>query len=74
VSTKVARQLLEDAGTTMRNPGPSRPHELDDQAWLSAAYSNASLEQIAAELGCSPTTVARALERCGITRRRSGPR
>jgi hypothetical protein len=32
ISTKAARPMLEDAGTTMRNPGPALPPEFDNQS------------------------------------------
>lgn len=55
-------------------PLPGRPAELIDEAWLRHEYLDRrrTMPEIAAELGVSPTNVARATSRYGIHRRPRG--
>ena len=64
------------AQTLARPPDRSRLPELADGGWLKAEYETAgrSTVGIAAELGCHPSTVAKALARHGIPARPNGQR
>lgn len=64
----VMEQLSLALPATRRAPDP----RLDDPAWLAAAYATRDMASIAAELGCSPTTVGARMQQHGIRPRRAG--
>jgi len=75
VSTKTVLNRLARAGVDRRRRGaPQLLTRLDDRSWLAAQYGHAhrSAAELAAELGCSETSVLEALHRHGITVRRRG--
>src|SRR5829696_3246003 len=76
---ETVRRALERAGVPRRGRGPQQTAAIRARLqtdWLQVRYvdDGATLEQIAAEVGCSTTTVGLALQRAGIPRRASGGR
>ncbi|MHB8449985.1 MAG: hypothetical protein ACYDAQ_05995 [Mycobacteriales bacterium] len=75
-SVGTLRAALRRAGlpTTRAGSHPARLSRLNQREWLEAQYvtERKTDQEIAAGLGCHPATVARALRRAGIARRRGG--
>ncbi|WP_394278380.1 LysR family transcriptional regulator [Microbacterium sp.] len=77
VEGNVARQTvaraLERAGTPARPPGRNKRIDIDND-WLRQRYvaEQATIPELAVEIGCSNQSVSRFLERAGIPARRRG--
>ena len=74
IGSRTAARWLHEAGIRLRKVGQSPNHEpLLDAAWLRDRYAvqETSAERLAKELGCTPSTVVRALRAAGLEVRRT---
>jgi DNA-binding CsgD family transcriptional regulator len=66
-SERSVRDAAARAGRIPGPPRPRRPDLLDDVEWLRTQLVTRSAEDLARQLGCSPSTVRNAANRHGVT-------
>ena len=73
-SPKTVSRRLEATGVEMRPPGPERHEKLRNREWLHEQYvtQDKTAEQIAQEIGASPTVVSTWVRQHGIPSRPAG--